>query len=130
MVWRPGDGYRYGGRRPDGWPDDGHAPDGYLVDGFRKVRKGGVILASGGRWQHDDLIPYVGKMVRYDLVDPFSIEINVYIGAHAEGIDVTPFNYVDHHSSFYKDFIRPNRIDDTKHSTRTVDNMKKKGYNV
>jgi hypothetical protein len=117
------------GRRADGWPDDERAPDGYLVGGFRKIRKDGIILASGHRWQHDDLLPHVGKMVRYDLVDPFSIEINVYIGAHADGFDVTPYNYVEHHSSFYQNFIRPKCLDATKHSTRAVDNARKKGWN-
>lgn len=132
MVWVPGDGYRYLGRRADGWPDDSHAPDGYLVGGFRKVRKGGVILASGSRWQDDALIPFVGKMVRYDLVDPLSIEINVYVGAHAKGVEVTPWNYLDYRDSFYeaKDFIRPTLIDETAHSKRTINNMRKKGYNV
>lgn len=129
MTWRPGDGYRYGGRRSDGWPDDGHAPDGYLVDGFRKVRKGGVIIASGSRWQHDDLLPFVGKMVRYDLHDPFSTEINVYIGAHGEA-EITPYNYVDYHLSFYGDFIRPENIGATKHSVRAVNNAKKRGWKV
>ena len=132
MVWCPGDGYKYSGRRADGWPDDQRAPDGYLVGGFRKVRKGGILLASGARWQDDRLLSYVGKMVRYDLADPFSIEINIYVGAHADGIEVTPHNYLDHHSSFYsgKDFIRPKLIDETKHSKRTINNMRKKGWNV
>lgn len=132
MVWRPGDGFKYSGRRSDGWPDDNHAPDGYLVSGFRKVRKGGILLASGQRWKHDELLKYVGKMVRFQIEDPYSTTISIFVGAHAQGIDVTPHNYIDHHSSFYTNGIYRDIewLDETKHATRTTDNMRAKGYNV
>ncbi len=127
MVWIPGDGFKYMGRRADGWPDDSRAPDGYLVAGFRKVRKGGKILASGQIWQHDDLLPHVGKMVRYHIEDPYSTDISIWVG-HP---DATPYNYMEHHSSFYSgDTITPLHVGETKHATRTTDNMRAKGYNI
>lgn len=130
MVWRPGDGYKYSGRRADGWPDDQHAPDGYLVSGFRKVRKGGVVLASGSRWQDERLLPYVGKMVRYHIDDAFSTDVCIWVGAHADGVDVTPYNYQDHHSSFYDErMIKPEFVKHSAHSERTINNARKRGWN-
>lgn len=51
------------GERPNGYPNDVMAPDGVPEYGWRKVRKGGVVKFAGDDWQHDALLPYVGKFV-------------------------------------------------------------------
>jgi hypothetical protein len=45
------------------WGNDTHAQDGMMAGGWRVVRRGGWVKAFGYYWQHDDLLPYVGRRV-------------------------------------------------------------------
>ena len=51
-------------RKPEGWrgkPE--YAGDGMLAACWRKVRSGGIVLFGTDKWQHEDLLPFVGKWV-------------------------------------------------------------------
>lgn len=53
---------------------DGRALDGLVSDGERLVRKGGRVKFAGAWWQHDLLVPYVGRYVYLDNIDYWRVE--------------------------------------------------------
>jgi len=67
------------------WISDSHAPDGMMASGWRLVRTGGRIKAFGGMFQHEDLIPFIGKRVFVDGSDYWRSEFSVWKSCRRSG---------------------------------------------
>lgn len=63
--------------RPE--PDE-RAPDGFLVNGWRRVRKGGVVIFHRARHHHEFLEKMVGQYVYCEIKDWTGGELVVYPG--------------------------------------------------
>ena len=57
---------------------DEHCPDGFLCNGWRLVRKGGVVLFGHGKHRHQLLEILVGEYVYCEISDWTGMEITVY----------------------------------------------------
>lgn len=57
------------GRPALGLPRDMRCPDGFLSEGWRLVRKGGVVNFGRDRYQHDALKAYTGQYVLCEFID-------------------------------------------------------------
>jgi hypothetical protein len=51
------------------WPPDGRAADGFLIEGWRRVRKGGIVKFAGQKFQHESLAAWAGFWVFVTLRD-------------------------------------------------------------
>lgn len=57
---------------------DEHCPDGFLCNGWRLVRKGGIVLFGHGKHHHEVLESMVGEYVYCEISDWTGVEITVY----------------------------------------------------
>ena len=57
---------------------DEHCPDGFLCNGWRLVRKGGVVLFGHGKHHHVFLEGMVAEYVYCEITDWTGVEITVY----------------------------------------------------
>ena len=65
-------------KRTNGYPRDVLAPDGIPEYGWRLVRKGGKVKIAKDYFQHDKLIPFIGKYIAFCVNDYWLQEIRFF----------------------------------------------------